>query len=49
MLTDLVQHCGRDAFTDPCPDDCGIETCHAIYCSKCQEQLADYDCQESAA
>lgn len=41
------QHCGRPAEIDDCQRDladCGVDNCHAVYCSKCGEQLADYDC-----
>ena len=48
-LTDMWEHCDRPAMIEPCPDDCGIETCHAVYCSKCLEQLAPYDCEETPA
>lgn len=43
------QHCGRPAEVVDCSkdlDDCGHENCHAIYCTKCSEQLATFDCME---
>jgi len=45
MLTDIWSHCDRPATTEYC--DCGIETCHAVFCSKCNVMLADYDHKET--
>jgi len=28
--------------------NCGIETCHAVFCSKCNVMLADYDHEETS-
>ena len=42
------QHCGRPAEIEDCErdlDDCGVENCHAVYCTKCGVELAPYDCE----
>lgn len=41
------QHCGRPAEIEDCTrtlEDCGVENCHAVYCTKCGEELAPLDC-----
>lgn len=45
------QHCGRPAEIEDCErdlDDCGVENCHAVYCTKCGVELAPYDCEEKS-